>query len=412
MLFIDMIALVSVMIYISKRMRVAINGNNLIGFILNPMLYFVVFGLLYLLLGNIFVGLGAFKLLPTGLPINIDDKTYSKFYVDLFFLFIFIAYFFIKDKTGLKFQYIRYNKNNELFFIFISSVIFLFSIFIIFKFASTLLSLRDDRALVYEYFANEIYIPYRVGAIVNLYSAILIILGFSERKASRIFVLLPFFTFVILDLLQGGRSIGVRLGIVLYIIVVIRNNRFYLWEVLLAVIVVGFLPALNRITESNGLYAWFIAFGEFIFTRSTVDYVIYYNFFGTALDAVLKYSSSFLPGIVGTYFVGDSISYSEMISNISGLSWGLAGNIVSESIFYFGDFYLITVPVIVLTSSLFYQNLTLTRMPFLIVTIIYISNVQNIYRTSFYEFGLVMIYLMFSYLIVFTVLLWNKKIFK
>lgn len=412
MLLIETVMLIFVVIYVSRRMRNAINSDELIGFLLNPMLYFVVFGVFYLLLGNIFIGLGAFETLNTGLPINITDVTYSKVYVDIFFIFIFIFYVFFKDKKGLRFKYISYNSVNEIVFNVINCAILIFSLAVLFKYASTLLSLRSDRALVYEYFANEIYTPYRIGVIVNIYSAILIILSFSDRKISRVIVLLPFLVFVALDSLQGGRSIIVRLGLILYIVIAIRNNKVYFWETLLAVIFFGFLPALNRIAEGDGIYALFITFGEFIFTRATVDYVIYYDLFGSALDAVMKYMSSFLPGVIGGALIGDVSSYSDIISNISGLSWGLAGNIVAESVFYFGDFYLFSVPIIALTSSLFYKNTVLTRLPFVIVTIIYISNIQNIYRTSFFEFGLIMFYLMFSYLLIFTLVLWNKKIFK
>ena len=77
MVIIEVFMFIIVTIYLFFRYKKATKSDGLIGFLLNPMLYFVVFGLLYLLMGNIFVGLGAFSVLTTGLQSDVTDATNS-----------------------------------------------------------------------------------------------------------------------------------------------------------------------------------------------------------------------------------------------------------------------------------------------------------------------------------------------
>ncbi|ESE41255.1 hypothetical protein [Shewanella decolorationis] len=411
MILFELILFIFVVYYIFRRLDRAVASGDLIGFLLNPMLYFLVFAVLYLLVANILVYFGAYQILITGLPSNVDELTGSNFYVLIFFIGILFCYMLTADLKGLKFKPLKYNKFNESCFLFLSFFIFLFLFYLCVKHGGTLLALRADRAIVYDYFANQIYMPYKIGVVVNVYSALLIILLFSRRKISRIVVLLPFLCFVALDFMQGGRSIIIRLFIIIYLCFAILNNKTYFKPAILSIAALGILPVLSRFAEGDGIYSFFIAFGEFIYTRVTVDYVIYHGFNGDGIYLVLKYILSLLPGIIGSSLIGDEMNYREMIANISGLSFGLAGNIVAESIFYCGNFFIITAFFVLITAKLFYLKLTICRLPFVIGLIIFISNVQNIYRTSFFEFGLVIFYLTISYLSIFTMLLWNKKIY-
>lgn len=411
MILFELFLFVFVIFYIVRRLYSAVAAGDLIGFLLNPMLYFLVFAVLYLLISNILVGFGAYQVLITGLPSNVDELTGSNFYVLIYFVALLFCYMLTVDLKGVKFSPLKYNVFNESFFLLLSLIIFLFSFYVCVKHGSTLLALRADRAFVYEYFANQVYVPYRIGVIVNVYSALLIVLIFSRRKFSRVIVLLPFLCFFALDFMQGGRSIIIRLFIIIYLCFAILNNKTYLKSSLVSIIALGALPVLNRFAEGDGIHSLFIAFGEFIYTRVTVDYVIYHGFNGDSLYLYLKYILTLLPGVIGNSLIGEEINYREMVADSSGLSFGLAGNIVAESIFYFGDYYIITLVFIFITAKFFYLKSTICRLPFVIGLIIFISNVQNIFRTSFFEFGLVIFYLMISYLFIFTMLLWRKKIY-
>lgn len=411
MIFFEIFLFIFVILYIIGRLRRSVATGDLIGFLLNPMLYFILFAVLYLLVANILVNLGAYKVLITGLPSNVNDLTGSSSYVLIYFIGVLLCYMFTDDLKGLKFRPLTYKPFNEFFFILLSIIIFLFLLYLCIKYGPTLLSLRSDRAIVYDYFANYVYKPYRIGVFVNVYSALLVILLFSRRKVSRVIVLLPFLCFLSLDFFQGGRSIIIRLVIIIYLCFAILNRRTYLKISSISLLGLGTIPVLERFTEGEGLFQLYIAFGEFIYTRVTVDYVIYNSFNGDHLYMLIKYALSLLPGVVGHSLMGEEVTYREMIEDASGLSFGLSGNIVAESIFYLGDYFILTLVFVLITAKLFYLKSTVCRFPFVIGLIIFISNVQNIFRTSFFEFGLVIFYLMISYLLVFSFSLWNKKVF-
>ncbi|MEL4300476.1 hypothetical protein ACE02Z_02535 [Shewanella xiamenensis] len=411
MILFELFLLLFVIFYLVRRLNRAAATGDLVGFLLNPMLYFLVFAVLYLLVANIFVEFGAYQILLTGLPGNVDEITDSNLYVLIYFVGVFFCYILTADLKGVKFKPLIYNGFNESCFLLLSLIIFLFSFYLCIKYGGTLLSLRADRSIVYEYFATQVYLPYRVGVIVNVYSALLVILIFSRRKLSRAIVLLPFICFVALDFMQGGRSIIIRLFIIVYLCFAILNNKTYLKSSIIAVFSLGVLPVLSRFTDGDGFHSLFIVFGEFIYTRVTVDYVIYHGFNGDSVYLFLKYFFSLLPGVIGNSFVGEEVNYREMVADASGLSFGLAGNIVAESFFYLGNFFIVTLIFIFFTAKVFYLKSTVGRLPFVIGLIIFISNVQNIFRTSFFEFGLVIFYLMISYLCIFTVLLWKKRIY-
>lgn len=409
MLIMNLLIFVFSFVYILYRSNKAVKSGNIVGFVLNPLLYFVFFGLFYLVLSNILVSLGAFNTLPTGLPENIHIQTNSSMYTTLFFIALLLCYFFLKDIKGLAFISIRYKLTNEVFMNIISLVIFMMMIYILIIHSNVLISLRGDRAVVYSYFANEIYIPYKLGVVVNIYSALLVLLSLSRNKYSRLIVLLPIVPFLLLEFAQGGRSIIIRLMIVIYLILVIKKNKLYFYHSLVCLVVLSTLFVLDRLSSSSGITTLFTIFGEFIFTRLTVDYVLFYDFHGDWYVPALQYILSVFPGKLSAYVLDGEVSYRALISDYSGLSWGLAGNIVSESLFYFGDGFIFSIIFLFLTSIVYYNGYTIFIMPFFIMNVVYISNIQNIFRTSFFEFGLVMLYLSISYLLVFSFLFLKKR---
>ena len=409
-LYFEIIVFLFIVYYILHRLKIASRRDELIGFLINPMLYFVCFGLLYLLLSNILIGFGIYDVIPTGIPIKVDLIDKSVFDVNLYFFFIFLGYFFSKDKRGLKFNPIQYKSYNELFFWAITGIILILLLFLIFKFSQTLLLLRDNRVEVFDYYVSNILKPYKLEIIVNIYSALLIILLFSEKRISRILVVLPFFAFICLEYLQGGRSIIIRLVIIIYIISAIRDNKTYITHILFGISFIGIVPAISRMSGGNIISNFYISVGEFINTRLSVDYVLHYNISGSEFIGISKYILSIFPSILSSLLLNET-DYMTIISKYSDLSYGLAGSVVGEGIFYFGDFYIISALFVIITSKLLYSRFVITRLPLFIVLIIFISNIQNIYRSSFFDFGLMYFYLLYSYLLIFSILLYKKRIF-
>ncbi|MGM2815876.1 hypothetical protein ACS2Q8_28975, partial [Bacillus cereus group sp. Bce007] len=81
----------------------------------------------------------------------------------------------------------------------------------------------------------------------------------------------------------------------------------------------------------------------------------------------LQYILSVFPGKLSAYVLDGEVSYRALISDYSGLSWGLAGNIVSESLFYFGDGFIFSIIFLFLTSIVYYNGYTIFIMPFFIM---------------------------------------------
>ncbi|HIF9331024.1 TPA: O-antigen polymerase [Photobacterium damselae] len=400
--------------YVCYRCKISLSKGNLTGFILNPAMYCYVFCIGYLLLPNYFITLGMYDVLSTGLPSNVYKLTNSVSIVNFFFIGVFFIYFFNKDKKGIKYELMEFKDNNEKFINILNSLIAFFLVFLLIKYGSTLISLRGDRAQVYSFFANNIYIPYKLGIVLNIYSCILIILFSSKKKFSRYAVLIPFFLFILLDFIQGGRSIAIRLLCIIYILKVIIDDKLYIKYIFYSLLFLIVISAFGRIfndNSSDGLFRLFTMFGEFSYTRVTVDYVLNYHLSGEWYTSILHLMLTFLPSSLSYSLLGDKLSYMESISSLSGLSWGLGGSIVSESIFYFGNFWFVSILFLFLFCKLYNSYFMISNLPFFVSLLIFISNIQNIIRTGFFDFGFVLFYLLISYLLFFSVVFFNKKPF-
>ena len=203
-------------------------NDGIIGFILNPLLYLVVFNYLYLVLGSTLAYAGGYDLFLFKFS---EETTRLSLFLTNYTMCVFIIFYYVsKDYPYVKIpQRIKY-KSNLYFLIIISFLISLLFLYLIIKYGATIYSLHSmfNRVTAYDYFIKEILTPYRLIGLLNIALVIFITINlFSSYRILHYFTAVPFLLIIFLEVLQGGRLISMICILSMYIIMVIKYQKLY-----------------------------------------------------------------------------------------------------------------------------------------------------------------------------------------
>jgi hypothetical protein len=409
--FLWVVVVVTIFI-IFVRMKKSNNNAYRSGFLLNPLLYLVFFCLFYLIFGSLGILYGSYYFFDLGsYRTDLGTTVESTYKSIIFYLIIISFYIFSKDR---KIGAISINLGfNTYCLIFSFSILISFYLFyIIAVHFSDIYLLRSGRVGAYYYYVENIWNGLKYSFFLNISTA-LVFLSFLSRRKSVLLSSLAFlivFLVLLIDYSHGGRSASIRIIMAGYLAFAINSNRYFVKEIFLTMLILGLLGVLQRsVGQVLSLESLHLLLAEFTLTRYVTDIVLYHDLRGEYIMPFLSFFTSFLPGAIRDVLGVSSSSIGGFIQDFTGLSFGLAGNIVAESIFYFGDFYFISAIII----SLFYYLLSRIRISnifFLLLVMLYIIGTQNMIRTSFYDFGLSIFYLLATQLFVFSFLFSKKKL--
>ena len=326
-------------------------------------------------------------------------------------------FFYSLSKNWYVFYSIDYKPRKKtyqfaLFFLGISALIYLLVIII---YGSDLFNSSRREAL--EFYA-DLFARFRLENFTTLLlvSSTVLVWRFKESRW-YLFLLLP----IVFGMLAKDRDLLFQGGIFSYINLVILNRKTYFVLLLLGLVILLLFGLINDFSlEGNILtgQSLYNVLGEFFNTRVTTI-IVYKNYlgYGNLIDYLKESLLTILPSTIQTSILDNSIlDYHLEIKNYYnsiGINFGLAGNIVSEALFYGGTTFAIISPFII---ALIFYILNLLRIyrlfPGFIFLCLLLAKFYVIMRSSFYDNFLEIFYLMFSYLIWLTWLEKNKIFLK
>jgi len=389
-----------------------VREGNVVGFIFNPLLWLVAFLLCYLLLGNVFVSdIAVYSFFNLEYYSGVVNESIIK---SLIFYFVILFFYGLSKDSSLYFKGVVYlslsYKNVVLFMGVILSLYFLIIVYVAYL---NILPLRGvDRVAAFSAYIDKVWI-YKYGVFLNLAFLYLFFSMLMKNYAvNRYIAVVVVLAILFVDYTHGGRSVTLRIGILLYLMMVLRTGRLYIIHIVTFVSFIALLGLFQRGADFEGLSSLYVLFGEFVLTRSTSDIVLSLNLGGDPSQPFICFIFSILPGVVRDYFSVDSCFLGGVIQHETGLSFGLASNLLTESIYYFGDYYFIS--AFIMGLYFYLLNRYAYRFGFfgLLLLVLVITSIQDVARTSFYDFGLVIIYLLCSYYLMFILLFHKKKLLR
>lgn len=413
MLLINLIILLFTILHLRYRYKKQLNVSNTRGFVLNPLMHYVIFSLLYMLLANILALNGAYGIL--GFSRFEDTLSLTAPKVTAFYLMGWVFYLASEDKKikgDLTIN--RISKDYSKILLVLNVLLVVLMIYILTTNFISIYSLKSDRALAYELYNANVVNKFRYTLLVNYIIAITFFTMLFDRNVlNKYLSVFLIFLVLLMDFSHGGRALSLKIAIATYMVIVIKTNKSYFIFAFLFTIFLIVSALLVRIPQglNEFLPVVYNATAELVLTRVTTDVVVFYDISRGFHEPILAFAFTIFPNALSEILNIKSVFLGREIMDHLNIDLGLASNLVTESIVYFGDYYILSAVLIgaalyALNAKLFMKNSVL-----LFILIFYICNIQDMNRTSFYDLGLDGIYIACTYLALLTVLFFNKRIF-
>lgn len=279
-----------------------------------------------------------------------ETLTYSRiiaFIYNLFFMFV-VYRFACGDKT-LENSIILKNRYKIIYqlSIFIQIVSIVLIIFAIFGLLNVIRNTSGYRAyFIIRSEAESLEAKYHLRMFLYLLIASSFYL-FEKRK--KIIFFIPLIGIVLFETLAGKRTTAFIVLIYLYCMYALERKKLAL-KIIIPVMIVLLIGVLfSRAEAINTSVNAFVIFGEFFETFTTIPYIIEHNMIGSGfnLERILAdYTfASFLPGSIKLNLLSYKSVGSE-IAAIIGRGYGLASVFITEQLYEFGYFGLLTAIIV------------------------------------------------------------------
>lgn len=303
---------------------------------------------------------------------------------------VFLFGYFLTKDSPLKFnEGLRLSSLTLSFSRFFQVVCVVVSMLILARHGSSLYALSGDRALSYEYYAKEIMDVYKLPVLFSFCAVASTLLYLRYGTLRNLAPLLPF---AVLDALQGGRGYTFAALIVFGLnYLAVHMERFKRVMLLMASFALFlFASAFVRryLAVDDTSDPWVVFFGEFFFTRLTAQFT-FDNLAGHGdlltyfFVSVSKLFPQFL--VAPLFNEDDLVPYHAVVNDWTGVGFGLAGSIMSESLYYGGiGFGVVSPMVIAAIFCLMQRSRVYLRLPGYLFFIVLSSSMYLIFRTGFY----------------------------
>ena len=414
--------------FVPIYMILRIKKNKSLAF-LNPCIYLLITSYLYLTVASLLFELNQ-EIMGGLLGFYLNFKEDSLLITDAicnWFVFVFLIYYVLSKDRNLiiseEYKPKRITAKIAFFFTLFISAFFLVLI-VIYGPRLVSLSFEEARAMVPVFTGRY---RYKVLSL-TLAAAVTILVWRTKKVKWYLFLILT----VAIDLLTRSRGRAMFIVIFSYVnyVAIFRKLRLKLFSFLLIGILSTFFlrKSLSVNSAIDLIKIPMQVLGEVFNTRATTT-IVYDNFLnqGSLTDYILYSFTKTLPGIVGNLIeeliwsnaeeVTQSLDYQSVIGDYYGslgVTWGLAGNIASEALYFGGIPFAIISPLIIGGIFYLFHELRLNRtLPsFLFLSILIAELPRGIMRNTFYDTFFTIFYVMFSYLIWVTWLEGKRIIFK
>lgn len=380
------LALTLFFVYVLRvRLTAASTMGNVAGFLLNPLLYLVVYGFLYLVLGTWLSRPGMDHFLFR----FSEDASIAADALCLFAFFVMLCFYARSVDYSIQFLALDIGvlRQISIILLVLSSVAAWAALAV---YGPGLLALQFSRGAAAEYYMANFLGRAYFGQLCNVtYIACILIffIGRMRRPAISwfLFLMLPY---LIADYMQNGRAVIVACLTTVMLFYFIAKERVYLVFGFAAFVGLAFMGIYFR--TDYGVYAlkdnFMNATTEFYLTRHALDAMIESGAHSGAFGAVNLALSQIMPGFIKSALGIYGERYTDYVQGYLGLSFGLSGNILAEAFYYGG--YPLAVFVPFLISVVYYQlnrAQWIGTVPGVIFLLVVITSTQYMMRVGFFE---------------------------
>jgi hypothetical protein len=301
-------------------------------------------------------------------------------YVTVFF----IAYLISKDHI-IQFTENLPGKMSRQIALIVYMLIPVILLFIITFFVPKVFALKHDRGTALMMYEKTIDGPFKLTILLYLHVAATFILFWKKKKLA---LLLPLLLYWIIDFSHGGRTMTLMTLIFGYILVVLKTEKTYFKYFLILILLMVVAGLVQRTTDSGWLWYLYMSGVEFSNTRMTTVYLFDHpEVHGDIVVYFANAVSKIFPGGFFAKLIDFGDWYGEYLAKKIGLGYGLAGNLMSEALFYGGVPFAVASPFIIGGFLLLLNRMKWhTKIIGLTYILILIVSMQNIVRTYFYGF--------------------------
>lgn len=401
---------ISYVIYVWHRLMRAIREERVVGFIANPLLWFTVFALMYLIVGPL---LSQQSQLMFGLYATESARVLAGTLAIYTFVVLFLGYFLLQDRRLAVCELDLGALGTILLF---ASMLAAAMIWVaVISGGPTLLSLRDNRVAAHDFYREFFLGKYKIAMMYQVVTMGLICAALKVKSDAQFYLILfiSCAPAILVDIFQGGRGLAISSLILLGSTYSIRRGVVP-WKAGL-IVVLGFnlhimLLRFNpeQMQSLDFLYRFL---SETFLTHFAFEHIVEREMVTGIWDLVAVFISRALPFGVGLAAAGNVGQYGGEIQNNLGLGFGLAGNICAEAYFFGGLAFCLFSPLLIVgIYSWLYRSHFLLTLPGISFVIFMNMSAQNIMRTNFYGIFAGMISVFIGYLLIINLLAWGKQI--
>ncbi len=369
---------------LTYRVQLALQQENITGLLYNPSLYLFVFVYLYMVLGSLLAPAGQALIGFVFYAEASNQATWLCFY---FFAITTLFYWSSRDRL-LNYAEFRLGAIGELTFG-LSLLALPYAYFLLLSYGPALAELQGSRYAAMQFYA-ESFSRQGFGQVycVAMAACTLYALRYPKDPKAALVFLICTLPFLAADYFQNARSTIFGIFTLMFILVCTRNQRLYITPaiaVVVALMIFGIVFRTDYRSMSLGTNM-LSSLAELYLTRSSVDYVIgsdthagIYHLFSSSLDRII-------PGIANMIDDSNVPYFTDYIEQTMKLSFGLAGNLVSESYYYGGLTFTLISPFII--GSIYWlvgRSRSLCYLPGFIFNVFLIVSTIGMVRNGFYS---------------------------
>lgn len=330
---------------LTYRVQLAMQQENITGLLYNPLLYLFVFVYLYMVLGSLLAPAGQALIGFVFYAEASDQASWLCFY----YFAVITGFYWLSRDRQLRYMELKLGVIGEL----TAGLCLLalpYAYFLLLTQGPALAELQTNRYAAMQFFA-EAFSQNGFGQTycIAMAGCTLYALRFPEDPKVPLIFLIGILPFLAADYFQNARGTIFGIFTLVFILICTRRQKLYITPAIAAVSALMLFGIIWRTDYRSVDLATNLlsSLSELFLTRSSVDYVIgsdtnvgLFHLFSSSLDRII-------PGIAQTIDDSNVPYFTDYIEHTMRLSFGLAGNLVSESYYYGGLTFTLISPVII-----------------------------------------------------------------
>ncbi|MEL0028513.1 MAG: hypothetical protein VW625_07630, partial [Perlucidibaca sp.] len=330
---------------VGYRVHAAVAAQNITGLLYNPVLYLFFFVYFYMVLGTMLSPAGQSLVGFVFYDEASDQASWLCYY---YFVVTLLCYWISRDRQ-LRYADIELGAMGELT-LGLSLIALPYAYFLLITQGPALAELQSSRYAAMQYYA-EAFSQKGFGQTycIAMAAATLYTLRFPRDPKAVLVVLVCIFPFLAADYLQNARSTMFGIMTLVFILLCTRQQKLYVMPAVAAIVALMLFGLVFR-TDYRSLSLGtnlLSSLSELFLTRASVDYVVgsnpdvgLYHLFTASMDRIL-------PGLAKVLDDSNVEYFTDYIEHTMKLSFGLAGNLVSEAYYYGGLPFALISPVLI-----------------------------------------------------------------